>query len=300
MRTNVKSDPALAASITRTASKQTYFTIRLLVDKDLVDDAFRAYAYFRWLDDRLDQDVLPQAECVALVRRQRALVDDGYRGKPMRYLTPEENLLIDLIRRDTEENSGLRTYIRNMMAVMEFDAHRRGRLVSQRELNDYTHWLAVAVTEAMHYFIGHNCSSPKDETRYLAVTGAHLTHMLRDVVDDARNGYYNIPREVLVNHGLAPQDLRSQACRDWVKETVDRARACFQTGQDYLARVESLRCRVAGYAYTHRFQMVLDAIEREGYLPRAEYPERKRIWRGVTMVGWSLSMALGHRSAADI
>jgi len=29
--------------------------------------------------------------------------------------------------------------------------------------------------------------------RYLAVTGAHITHMLRDAVEDAEAGYYNIP-----------------------------------------------------------------------------------------------------------
>ena len=44
----------LASVITKAASRQTYYTIRLLVDRPLVDDAFRAYAYFRWVDDVLD------------------------------------------------------------------------------------------------------------------------------------------------------------------------------------------------------------------------------------------------------
>ena len=43
-----------AASITKAASKQTYYTIRFLVDRDRVDDAYRAYGYFRWVDDVLD------------------------------------------------------------------------------------------------------------------------------------------------------------------------------------------------------------------------------------------------------
>lgn len=33
---------------------------------------------------------------------------------------------------------------------MGFDAKRHGRLISQVELNEYTRWLATAVTEAMH------------------------------------------------------------------------------------------------------------------------------------------------------
>ena len=46
----------IAASITKAASKQTYYTIRFLADRERVADAYRAYAYFRWVDDRLDAE----------------------------------------------------------------------------------------------------------------------------------------------------------------------------------------------------------------------------------------------------
>ena len=36
----------LARSITRASSKQAYYTARLMVDKDLANDFYRAYAYF--------------------------------------------------------------------------------------------------------------------------------------------------------------------------------------------------------------------------------------------------------------
>ena len=45
---------ALARSITWAGSKQTFFTIRLMVDKGKVNDCYRAYAYFRWADDVID------------------------------------------------------------------------------------------------------------------------------------------------------------------------------------------------------------------------------------------------------
>src|SRR4029453_15160817 len=128
------SDHTLAATITRTASKQTYYTIRFLVDTCLVEDAYRAYAYFRWVDDWLDQEPRPRAERLAFVERQQTLIDGCARGDLLTDLTPEECLLADLIQRDTEKNSGLQAYIRNMMAVMAFDADRRGRVISQREL----------------------------------------------------------------------------------------------------------------------------------------------------------------------
>jgi hypothetical protein len=298
MESHLTSEPALAAAITRAASKQTFYTIRFFVDDGLVDDAYRAYAYFRWVDDWLDQETRPRMERLAFVERQQALVDSCYRGDPPADLAPEEHMLANLIRRDTEKNSGLQAYIRNMMAVMAFDANRRGRLISQYELNQYTHWLAVAVTEALHYFIGHNCASPPGEVRYLAVRGAHITHMLRDALEDAEMGYYNIPREVAAANSIAPWEVGSRAYQDWVRERVRQARACFKIGRDYLAQVENLRCRTAGYGYIHRFEEVLDCIEREDCLLRAQYVKHKDCGRGVKRIGWALWMALKYRRPA--
>jgi phytoene/squalene synthetase len=183
------------------------------------------------------------------------------------------------------------------MAVMSFDTGRRGRLVSQAELSGYTRCLASAVTEAMHYFIGHDCASPQDETRYLAVTAAHITHMLRDTFDDIQAGYFNIPREVLETNHLAPQDVHSDAYRVWVKGRVALARAYFKAGGDYLNRVESRRCRLAGFAYTARFEWLLNAIDRENYYLRPQYSERKSLSSGLRMSWHALASMINLRGA---
>jgi hypothetical protein len=267
----------LPAAITKAASQQTYYTIRFLVDRDRVDNAYRAYAYFRWVDDWLDESALTQIERIAFVERQRALVDVCYHGEPPHDLTTEEWMLVDLLRSDNEPNTGLQLYVRNMMALMAFDAHRRGRLITQAELDDYTRYLAVGVTEALHYFIGHNDPSPHTDGRYLAVTGAHITHMLRDTCEDTAAGYFNISREFLESQHLDPFNVGSTAYRAWVKSRVQCARACFESGRAYLAQVANHRCRLAGYAYMARFQGVLDAIEREDYWLRSDYEDCKRL-----------------------
>src|ERR1044071_4993878 len=141
----------LASSITKAASQQTYYTIRFLVDRERVADAYRAYAYFRWVDDTLDANSFRQSEAddqerVAFLERQQSLLEQCYRGKFTQDVSIEEKMLVDLIRQDHEKNSGLQSYLRNMMQVMDFDAKRRGKLISQSELNEYTRWLAVAVT----------------------------------------------------------------------------------------------------------------------------------------------------------
>jgi phytoene/squalene synthetase len=261
--------------MTRESSVQTYFTIRYLVDPPMVGDAYRAYAYFRWVDDTLDQGQMAEAERFAFLARQQAIINRCYQGERPDGLCPEENLVVDLIHGDRSEHSGLRTYIDEMMAVMAFDAKRKGQFISEEELAEYTRCLATAVTEALHYFIGHNDGSPWDDTRYLAVTGAHITHMLRDAIEDADAGYYNIPKDFLASHGITPTDLNHEAYRTWVQSRVELARSHFASGRSYMAGVENLRCRLAGFAYIARFEVVLDAIERDGYRLRPAYPERK-------------------------
>jgi len=295
MEKEYTSTQTLAAAITLAASKQTHYTIRWLVDRDFRPGAFNAYAYFRWVDDYLDQEAAQKSERLDFIKRQKELIDGGYLGDWPSHITAEEQMLVDLIRGDREKNSGLKVYINNMMAVMAFDAGRRGRLISQDELGEYTRWLATAVTEAMHYFIGHDCAAPRSEARYLAVTAAHITHMLRDTLEDTAVGYFNIPREFIELQRIDPRDVASAPYRMWVQSRVELARACFAAGRSYLAQIGNPRCRIAGYAYTARFEGVLEAIEKDGYRLRSSYPEGKSLAAGVKM-GWSaLALAFTHR-----
>jgi phytoene/squalene synthetase len=290
----------LGASITRAASLQTYYTVRFLVDRELISEAYQAYAYFRWVDDWLDRPTRQKADRFEFVKRQTALIDACYSGQSLKSASAEENMLIGLIQEDGDRNSGLQSYIRNMMFVMAFDAERRGRLISSDELNRYACSLSVAVTEALHYFIGHGSASPHGSSRYLAAEGAHIAHMLRDTVEDNELGYFNIPSEYIKASGISPLDICSDAYRAWVRSRAQLARSLFHAGRAYLAQVQNLRCRLAGYAYIARFEKVLDAIERDVYVLRPEYRESKGPRAGAQM-GWSIfySVLNDHRPVAD-
>jgi len=291
---------SLAAAITKAASKQTYYTIRFFVDRERVADAFRAYGYFRWVDDILDAGaggglLLNEAEAgerAAFVNRQQSLLDVCYRGEVLDDLCPEEWILVDLIRNDTEKNSGLQTYLRSMMDVMAFDVARRGRIISQAELSAYSRKLGTAVTEAIYHFIGHDDPSPCHEARYLAVIAAHITHMLRDTQEDVQSGYFNIPQEVLQTREISPWDVKGQAYREWVCGRVQLARDYFKAGRECTRQVKNWRCRLAGYAYTARFEWMLRAIERDNYCLRPEYPERKGLAAGLWMAWFMLTSML--------
>ncbi len=277
----------LPARITKAGSKQTYYIIRLLADRDRVQDAFRAYAYFRWVDDRLDTNSGSSQEKRAILNRECTLLEACYNQESPAVLYPEEQLLVDLVGSDVEKDSGLQTYLRNMMNVMEFDVDRCGRTISQSELAQYTLWLSTAVTEYMFYFIGHGDPPPQSSDRFHAVSGAHVVHMLRDMVGDIELGYFNIPAEVLEAELISLDHLDQPGFCKWVHERVQLAHGYFDAGRQYISQVKNFRCRLAGYSYLARFEWMLRAIEQDHYSLRPEYPERKRLNAALWMV-WSV------------
>lgn len=227
----------------------------------------------------------------AFINRQKDLLEACCRGEVLEYLCPEETMLVDLVRNNSCKNPGLRSYLHNMMAAMEFDAERRGRLITQAELAEYSRQLAMTVTDSMYCFIDHGDSSPRHQDRYLPATAAHLTHMLRDTLVDIDTGYLNIPREYLQAFGVSPWDVESQAYRDWVRERVSLAREYFKAGRAYLAKVKNLRRRLAGYAYAARFEWMLQVIERDQYRLRPAYRERKGL-QAVLWMSWTILAAM--------
>ncbi|HSR31571.1 MAG TPA: squalene/phytoene synthase family protein, partial [Anaerolineae bacterium] len=265
-----------------------------------VDDCYRAYGYFRWADDvvdaptPVDESFQSRDERVSFIRRQRELINRLYRSERPEYLAPEEEIIADLICHDREENSGLQSFIRNFLAIIEFDAHRRGQLINQRELTWYSNCLGKAVTDAIQYFIGNDHPYAGADNHYLAATAAHITHMLRDMVDDTAEGYINIPREYLEVHGIGPQDVDSPPFRAWVQARVELARQYFREGKRYIDGLDVLRCKIAAHWYCARFEGVLDTIERDGYILRAEFGSRRKLFIWLRMALLAASVTLKH------
>jgi len=264
------------------------------VDRGLVDDCYRAYGYFRWADDIVDVSSQSDEARISFIRRQKELINRLYKNERPDDLTPQEAMVADLIRHDRGKNSLLQSYIRNFLAIIEFDAYRRGQLISQDELMWYSKCLGRATTDGILYFIGNGFPYPAGEARYLGATAAHITHMLRDMLADTADGYINIPREYLEAHGIGPGDLDSPAFRAWVRGRVEQARTYIREGKRYLDNLDVLRCKIVGYWYCARYEGVLDAIERDGYVLRAEYNERRKLSAWLTMAWLGLCVTLRH------
>ena len=284
----------LARSITQTSSKQSYYIVRLMVDKILRADCFRAYGYFRWVDDVIDEISQTPEERISFIKRQKGLVNHLYDSERPEDLMPEEEIIADLVNHNQSENSGLRSFIKNFLDILEFDANRKGKLIRQSELRWYSECLGKSVTDGIQYFVANGHPYPEADNRYLAAIAAHITHMLRDMVPDIDDGFVNIPEEYLEAHGITPQDVESPPFRAWVRERVGLAREYFRKGKIYLDGLDVLRCKLVGYWYCARFECVLNVIEREGYILRPTYSERKKISTWLSMVWMSMGVIFRH------
>jgi phytoene/squalene synthetase len=248
----------LARSITWSDSRQSYFTVR-------------------WIDDVIDVTSKSDEERFEFIKEQKELIDRLYRKEAVNGLTPEENMLAVLIGNEKVNNSGLRSFISNMFALIEFDVYRKGRGIKQEELPGYSEKFARSAMDGILYFIGNEHRSPRNGGRYSAFYGSHIAHLLRDTYEDLANGFVNIPEEYLEKHGIGPGDINSDAYRAWVKSRVDEARQCFKEAKSYLNWLTVWRSKLVGYWYIARFESVLDTIERDGYYLRSKYKERRNL-----------------------
>jgi len=265
---------ALAKSITWSASKQAATIASFMVDKHLVNDFYRAYAYFRWADDVIDKQCQSAEERRAFIIKQKKLLKQLYLGEKYGDVLPEEEIMVDLIK-NNNGNDLLHSYIRNLVSTIEFDAKRDGRLISTEELNQYSDYIGEGVTNLLLYCIGNDYNYPNDKNKYHAVVASHIIHMLRDYRGDVDNGYVNIQKEYLDAHGIDPKDVENPAFRNWVKERVELAKTYFKEGKEYIDNVDVLRYKIMAYWYCARFETILDTIEKDNYILRTEYNNRR-------------------------
>jgi phytoene/squalene synthetase len=285
-----------ARRITWRESKQSYLTMRFLVDRDLVDDSYRAYAYFRWVDDVVDDLSNSKAERLAFIWRQGALITALYNGLRPVILRNEETLMVDLIRNDRGKNSRLKSYIENFLAIIEFDADRKGRSITDTELETYSDRLALAVTDAIQYFIKNGHPYPEDEHRLSAARAAHVIHMLRDMRRDLLNGYSNIPREYLERNGIEAGDIGSRPFLNWVQTRIEAAREDFRLGKAYIDRLDVLRVKIAAYWYCARFERILHKIEMDEYNLRLDYSTKHNVLAWSKMAWIAARLTIRHAS----
>ncbi len=264
----------LARKITKKNSLQTYLIIKVLVDRGMVDDAYKAYAYFRWLDDEIDINLKTLKERRLLIKRQSEIITSSYKHRHLFNLTSEEKMICSLISKDIQPESKLKSYIYKFFSVIAFDAERGSRTASEKEINWYSKTIGEAVTDCIQYFVGNANHYPDSPDKYKAATAAHIVHSLRDFKEDLSAGLINIPKEYLKKHGINTLSSYDGRITDWVKNRVSLARRYFAEGKGYINLLPVSRCKLVAKLYCLRFEPLLSIIEKDNYLLRQNYDRK--------------------------
>lgn len=285
---------SLAETITRNSSIQTYVTIKFFVDKLLVNDCFKAYAYFRWLDDEIDIRRRTRKSRIGFIKNQKIIIQKSYLGKMPAILSPHEKLIAELILTNPDKKSKLGSFILNFFRIIEFDAYRKNSLVSQKELMWYSKTLSMAVTDGIEYFVNHNFNYPRSDDHYRAGIAAHIIHMLRDYREDIDEGFINIPKEYLQKHQIQPGDLHSASFRDWVKDQTSLARNNLRLGKQYISMLPVLKGKIVAYLYCARFEMFLNIFEKDGLNLRRHYSCKSNLINYLRVIWITIQVVIRH------
>jgi phytoene/squalene synthetase len=255
----------LAKERAKTENSAAFYLARLLYDRGTLPLFCLGYAYFRWVDDFIDDPMHSERSCRAFITCQQKLIDAAYQGEIWSTDRIEEQMVQYLVEVDFQER--LKPYIQDMLAALVWDTRRRGQFSDRSALQAYSLALGRAYTNALQAFVTQSHVYPDAPGRYAAGTAAHLVHLLRDFVQDWEAGYYNISRQEMAEFGLdaAPFDFEGEAFRNWVRVVAQRARGLFRDGQRYLDSLQVYRCKLLGYLYCVRYEILLDQIEHQGY-----------------------------------
>lgn len=284
----------LAGSITKNSSLQTFYTIKLLVDKPLVNDAFKAYAYFRWIDDQVDKYLPNCIECKNFIKRQKKIIKNAYSHIEQSNLKPEEKIITELIKSDDKQKSKLNSYITNLFSIIEFDNYRKGRFINQKELIWYSDNLGKAVTDCIQYFIGNNTYYPDLKYRYSAAIAAHIIHMLRDYSEDQKENYLNAPEKYIEKINKYPENNQNIPSKTWIKNRIKLARKNFELGKMYIDQVPVLRYKIATRLYCARFELLMETIEKDNYILRPVYKHKNKFLHLLKLLFSAVKISLKH------
>ena len=210
------------------------------------------FAWLKRLDDLVDED--PDAgRALAVLAGHRDLVARVYAGVPIAdALDGPARFAVPFLVWDREQGSRLRTGVERLLASMEFDARRRGRVLDAAALAAYERDLGATITCNLVRLIAPTVALPAE---FVAIASA--AYLQADALIDLRHdlalGIVNISREDLARHAIAP-DPAEPGLREWIAERGVRVLADFERAIALGRRLDrwSLRLLATLYLSTKR------------------------------------------------
>lgn len=209
-----------AATILTKQSNTSFYYSFLLLPREKREAIHSVYAFCRYTDDIVDEE-LDERRKVVLLRKWRMELGLALRGTST---YPILNQLSATARRFNIPVDHFYDLIRGV----EMDLSKT-RYETFEELKEYCSLVASSVGLMCRQIFGYKNESTRDYAAKLGIA-LQLTNILRDIKDDARRGRIYIPREDLRRFGCSEDDILN--CR-YTPEFVNLMRFEVKRASDY-------------------------------------------------------------------
>jgi len=242
---------------------EAYLATKLFIRGERGKLANLLYTYLRWLDDYVDDIKTDKSEQKNFLRRQSKRINCLYDGNKFETTNYFEQSISRVIEYDIKNGHRLRTVIRKMFEVFDFDIKRKNSIPNFEDLNDYSKKIGDAYTRALLFFLAP--SLPYKEEFSLSAYASHQAHLLRDFIIDKENDYFNISREEIIRFNIKKDLTQDKNFTSWVKEKVKNIKILFRKGKKQIKSIPIPQVRITGYLYCSRYEKVIAQIEKNGY-----------------------------------
>jgi phytoene/squalene synthetase len=222
---------------------------------------FGAYAYFRWLDDVLDNKDVSTEESINILARESFFISSLYENKSPQSKCIEEKYISFVICKDLLDNNGFRVIIDGFMSALSWDIKRKHRIPTQQELDEYSLRLGRSYYQCLVFGLDFHPSDKcfKDVGEICGVA-AHLAHILRDFFFDLSIGYVNISQEDVTKYhidlSLKNPELR-QNLKPWSRDVIFKSTDMFKKGMKSINKIPSFKARLAISLMCTRYFLIL-------------------------------------------
>jgi hypothetical protein len=232
------------------------------------------YAYLRWVDDLVDEELSDADDRQLFLERQLNLV----RGTHIYSDTcKQEGLLRLLIVDPAGSENSLRASIEEMLHCIDFDARRGGKPAPYEAMRANRKREATAYLAAIAYFCGLDFSD--DPPGREAAEGAKLAHVMRDFAEDIKRNELNISLEEIDAYGMGigtTDSLPHLQLTHWMACNYRIARRRLLAGWQTVRSCGNTRYKLIVLVLIAKYQAYLRSLRARNFVPEADTRLRLR------------------------
>ncbi len=208
--------------------------------------AILGFSYLKCLDDLVDED--PDVDrALAVLARQRQMIAAIYDGGDVAQdLASPEIYGAPFFAHDRDRGAPLRATFEKVLATMDFDTRRRGKILDAASLDAYV----VELGSAALHFLAH-FAAPGFEAPAEFVAQSSRAYLMADALIDLRHdlaaGVINVSREDIDRFGLSLEDDRH--LRTWMARQGPLVDRLFEEVAQLRRRLQSRPLRLLTVLY---------------------------------------------------